>query len=54
MNTRDMQRLYFSNHIFLIQLIIVKQVENKKKREVHVEYSIENEGNLEKVCQLFS
>lgn len=29
----------------------VKQVENKKKREVSVEYYIGNEGNLVKVCQ---
>lgn len=51
METRDMQRLYLSNHILLTQPIRVKQVENKKKRKVSVEYSIENEGNLVKVCQ---
>lgn len=51
METRDMQRLHLSNHILLTPPIRVKQVENKKKREVSVEYFIENEGNLVKVCQ---
>lgn len=51
METRDMQRLYLSNHILLTPPIRVKQVENKKKREISVEYSIECEGNLVKVCQ---